>query len=437
MATRALTSARARFDEYVERLGDALGHADRREPLRAYLTGLLLSGERKSVEPMAAKVDPRHVSTRHQSMHHFVANAPWDDEEVLAVAVDHVLAQLERHAPVAAWVVDDTGVPKKGRHSVGVARQYCGVLGKQENCQVAVSVSLVNATTSVPAAYRLYLPKSWAADEERRALAGVPEDVVFQEKWRIALQQLRRMRDDLDLPAAPVVADAGYGDVTEFREGIDQLHLSYVVGVKPETTVWPPGKGPKRPARRASRKGPVPTRLQRDAEHRPVSVRDLALSLPPAAWRSVAWREGTKGRMRSRFAAVRVRAAHRDYQLDEPRPEVWLLVEWPPDQPAPTDFWLATVSERATLEQLVRLAKLRWRIERDYQELKDEIGLDHYEGRGWRGFHHHGVLCIAAYAHLVAERARLSPPQPLAFLREAPLPEGFRPRGAPPAGRAP
>jgi SRSO17 transposase len=428
----------ARFDAYVDRLADALGHADRREPLRAYLTGLLLSGERKSVEPMAAKVDPRHVRARHQSMHHFVANAPWDDAELLAVALDHVLPQFERHAPVAAWVVDDTGHPKKGRHSVGVARQYCGVRGKPENCQVAVSVSLVNATMSVPAAYRLYLPATWAGDKQRRELAGVPRDVVFKEKWRIALDEVRRMRNQLDLPSAPVVADAGYGDVTEFREVLSgELKLRYVVGIKPETSLWPPGKGPKRPRQRASRKGRVPRRLQRDAEHQPLSARELARSLPPTAWRTVTWREGTKGLMRSRFAAVRVRPAHRDTQRDEPRPEEWFLAEWPEGQAEPTDYWLATVPESVALAELVRLAKIRWRIERDYQELKDEIGLDHYEGRGWRGFHHHGVLCIAAYAHLMAERARLSPPQPLAFLRAPPVPEGFRPRGSPAAHGAP
>lgn len=434
---KSSSSPQARFDAYVERLGDVLGHADRREPLRAYLTGLLLPGDRKSVEPMAARVDPRHVRARHQSMHHFVANSPWDADEVLAVAVDHALAQFDRHAPVGAWVVDDTGYPKKGRHSVGVARQYCGVLGKQDNCQVAVSVSLVSDVMSVPAAYRLYLPKSWATDPERRDAAGVPREVAFQEKWRIALEEIRRMREDDELPPAPVVADAGYGDVTAFREALGELGLSYVVGIKPDTSLWPPGKGPKRPVRRASRKGRVPTRLQRDRDHRPVCARELARSLKKSAWKTIKWREGTKGRMTSRFAAVRVRAAHRDTRRDEPREEEWLLIEWPPGREEPTDFWLSTVPEGVSLRDLVRLAKVRWRIERDYEELKDEIGIDHYEGRGWRGFHHHGVLCIAAYAFLVAERARLSPPRALAFLSAPEVPADFRPRGAAAASRAP
>jgi SRSO17 transposase len=419
----------ARFDAYVTRLAAAVGHADRLEPLRAYVTGLLLPGERKSVEPMAAKVDPRQVSARHQSMHHFVAAAPWDQHAVLGVARDYALAQLERHAPVAAWLVDDTGMPKKGTHSVGVARQYCGVRGKQENCQVAVTVSLANSTMSVPCAYRLYLPDVWARDGGRRTLAGVPREVTFATKWEIALAEIDRLLAD-DLPRAPVVADAGYGDVTAFRDGLTQRGFSYAVGIKPDTTVWPPGAKPL-PPKRWSGRGRPPTRIRRARHHRPVSVVGLATDLPVRAWRLVRWREGTRGTMVSRFAAVRVRPAHRDEDRHDPRAVEWLVIEWPRDEAKPTTYWLSTVPTHVALEDLVRLAKIRWRIERDYEELKSELGLDHYEGRGWLGFHHHGVLCIAAYAFLAAERARLSPPEPLAFLRPAPLPSRFRPRGAP------
>src|SRR5262245_37579141 len=179
-----------RFGEYLRQLGKAVGHVDRHEPLRAYLTGLMLPGERKSVEPMAARVDPLHVRARHQSLHHFVAQAPWEEREVLRVAADWVLAQLERHGPVSAWVVDDTGMPKKGRASVGVGRQYCAPLGKQDNCQVAVSVSLTNTHVSVPCAYQLYLPQEWCSDEARRNGAGVPEAVAFRTKWEISLDQI-------------------------------------------------------------------------------------------------------------------------------------------------------------------------------------------------------------------------------------------------------
>lgn len=426
---KAPSAASSRLDQYLERLGEAVGHEDRRGPLRAYLTGLLLPGARKSVEPMAALVDPRHTSARHQSMHHFVACAPWEAEALIAIARDHVLGAMERHAPVGAWILDDTAIPKKGDHSVGVARQYCGIRGKTDNCQAAVSLSLANATMSVPCAYRLYLPREWAKDAARRAVAEVPEEVEFQEKWRIALSQIERALAE-GLPRAPVLADAGYGDTTEFREAITALGLSYAMGVKGATTVWPPGMEPLAPKRRG-RRGPPPTRLRRRRGHRPKAIEKLIGALPEKAWRWVTWREGTKGAMRSRFVALRVRPAHLDNQRTTPYAPEWLLAEWPENAEGPTKFWLSTAPESAQLEDLVRLVKLRWRIERDYEEMKDELGLDHYEGRNWLGFHHHAALCIAAYAFLATERARLSPPQPLAFLQAPPIPRGFRPRGSP------
>ncbi len=284
-------------------------------------------------------------------------------------------------------------------------------------------------------AYRLYLPESWAADRRRCRAAGVPTDVRFQTKWAIALEEIDGLLAD-DLPRAPGVADAGYGVVTEFREGLGARGLSYAVGISSEVTVWPPGREPL-PPRVSVGRGRPPKLVRRTAGHKPVSVLHLATGLPQSAWHAVRWREGTKGPMRSRFACVRVRAAHRDYWRASPWPVEWLLVEWPAGEREPTKFWLSTVPQGVALEELVGLGKLRWRIERDYQELKDEIGLDHYEGRGWVGFHHHGILCIAAYAFLAAERARLSPPVPLAFLRAAPVPKGFRPRGAPAAAGAP
>jgi SRSO17 transposase len=424
---------RTRFDDYVARLGETLGHADRRWPLEAYLTGLLLSGERKSVEPMAAKVEPRHVSRAHQSMHHFVANAPWEERDLLAVARDYALAQLERHAPVGAWVVDDTAIPKKGNHSVGVSWQYCGVLGKRANCQVAVTVSLVNKTMSIPAAWRLYLPEKWAQDPERRRKAGIPTEVAFLKKWQIALEEIDALLAE-DLPPAPVVADAGYGDTSEFRDALTERGFSYALGIKADTSVWPPGTAPL-PPKRWSGRGRPPMRVRRSEDHKPFSARELAARLSNRVWKSVRWREGTKGTLSSRFAAARIRPAHRDELRSEPRPLEWLLIEWPNGEPEPTKYWLSTVPEDVELSELVALAKIRWRIERDYQELKDELGLDHYEGRGWRGFHHHGVLCIAAYCFLAAERGRLSPPQAIAYLEPAPLPEGFRPRGSPRAAR--
>ncbi len=427
MGRRRLAEAE-RFEEYVGRLSEVIGHADRREPLRAYLTGLLLAGERKSVEPMAAKVDPNHVSIRHQSMHHFVANAPWEENALIRVAREYALRQLERHGPVAAWAVDDTAFPKKGEHSVAVARQYCGVVGKEDNCQVVVTVSLVNASMSVPCAYRLYLPEAWARDRARLRAAGVPEELGFEEKWRLALAQIDQLSAD-ELPRAPVVADAGYGSNTEFREALTARGFSYAVGIMRDTTVWPHGQAPLTPPPSSGRGRPA-RRLRRDPDHQPVSVRALARQLDPASWQLVRWREGTKGQMQSRFALTAVRPAHRDHLRVTPRPAELLLIEWPRGESEPTRYWLSTLPPGTEIAELVRLAKIRWRIERDYQELKDEIGLDHYEGRNWRGFHHHGALCIAAYAFLAAERARLSPPAPLAVLHAARQPKGFRPRGA-------
>jgi SRSO17 transposase len=423
------TARAQRFGAYVDHLAGVLGHRDRHEPLRAYVTGLCLPGERKSMEPMAARVDPRHVGARHQSLQHFIADAPWDPTAVLRVAREWVLAPMVRHGPVGAWIVDDTAFPKKGQHSVGVARQYCGVRGKQDNCQVAVSVSVANEAVSLPVAYQLYLPESWASDRPRRRAVGVPDDVTFQPKWQIALGQIQAVLAE-GVPRAPVVADAGYGDTTAFREALTAMGLAYAVGVKKETTAWPPGEAP-RPPKRWKGRGRPPTLVRRTATHTPQSLQQLAGALPPTAWRTVTWREGTHGAMRSRFARLRVRPAHRDEQRTEARAEEWLLIEWPRDAAEPTKYWLSTLPATTPLPELVRLAKLRWRIERDYQELKDELGLDHFEGRGWRGFHHHGALCIAAYAFLAAERARRSPPAPLSFLHAPRLPKGFKPRGAP------
>jgi SRSO17 transposase len=421
-------TAETRFNRYVEEIAAIVNHADRRKPLEAYLNGLLLPGDRKSVEPMAALTDPRHVGAQHQSMHHFVANAEWDDAAVLRIARTHVLDAMERHGAAGGWIIDDTGIPKKGRYSVGVARQYCGVLGKQDNCQVAVSLSIAHEAVSVPAGYQLYLPESWAKDSKRRSAAGIPKTVEFQTKWQIALDLVDRVRAD-ELPPAPVLADAGYGNVTAFRDALAERQIPYVVGISGETTVWPPGIEPLPPKQRSA-KGRPPSRIRRTSTRKPVAVMDLAKHAPEDLWKDATWREGTRGKMTSPFLFLRVRPAHRDEKRHEPRDFEWLIAEWPKGENEPTKFWLSTMPSDTSQEQLIRLAKLRWRIERDYQELKGSFGLDHYEGRGWRGFHHHGILCIAAYAFLAAERARLPPPEPLSFLCVAGLPRGFKPRGS-------
>ncbi len=295
---------------------------------------------------------------------------------------------------------------------------------------MAVSLSVANDQASLPIAFRLYLPEAWAEDPERRAKAGVPEEVGFETKTAIALGQIRRALED-GVPGGIVLGDAGYGDETDFRVGVSELDLRYVLGIRPGTSVWPPGQAPLPPAP-WSGQGRPPTRLRRSPEHQPVSVGQLAQSLPRRAWRTVTWREGSQTELTSRFAAQRVRPAHRDTLRTEPWPEEWLLIEWPAGAEEPTKCWLSNLPPRTPLKDLVHTAKARWLIERDYQELKQEIGLGHYEGRGWRGFHHHASLCIAAYGFLMAER-RLFPPQARFTARRlAPpaLPKGFQPRGA-------
>jgi len=417
-----------RFDDYVERLGDVLGHADRRAPLRAYCTGLLLPGERKSVEPMAARVDPARVGAAHQSLHHFVAKAAWDDAALLEAVRAYALPAMLERGPVRAWIVDDTGLPKKGKLSVGVARQYCGQLGKRDNCQVAVTLSVAHEAASLPIAYRLYLPEAWAAGPARRATAGVPEEVEFRTKPSIALDQIGQALA-AGVPPGVVVTDAGYGNDTDFRDGVTAAGLPYVAGLLGTTSLWPPGAGPLPPAR-WSGKGRPPKRLRRDPEHQPLAAGTLAAGLPASAWRTVTWREGTAGPLSSRFAAVRVRPAHDDFRLGEPRAEEWFLAEWPEGEEGPTKYWLSTLPEAATLEELVAAAKLRWRVERDFEELKQELGLGHFEGRGWRGFHHHASLCIAAYGFLAAERCRFSPPGWRPRLRTPERPADYRPRNS-------
>jgi SRSO17 transposase len=426
-----------RFSAYIEGLVSVIGHADRARPLRDYCTGLLLPCERKSVEPIAALTAPQRTAAQHQSLLHFVGEGRWSDEMVLAKVVEMVLPALERRGPIKAWMIDDTSFPKQGQHSVGVARQYCGELGKQDNCQVAVSLSLANAYASLPVAYRLYLPEAWASDPRRRQKTGVPENICFQTKIEIALDQIRAACA-AGLPRGAVLMDAAYGNHSDLRTAIAALDLSYVAGILSTTTVWPPGSGPLPPKPYVRGRGRPTKQLRRNADHRPLKVRDLALQLPAKAWRTITWREGTNEPLRSRFARLRIRIARRDFNRSEPWPEEWLLIEWPEGEKEPTKYWLSNLPDDIGFSRLVDLAKLRWRIERDYQELKQEIGLGHFEGRGWRGFHHHATLCVAAYGFLISERETIPPSGPnlARFLQAPALPTHYRPRGSAAKDRA-
>jgi SRSO17 transposase len=428
-------ASESRFRKFVERLAAAVGHADREGPLEAYCMGLMLPGDRKSVEPMAARIEPRRVGALHQAMHHLVANAPWSDDALLAAVRDWALPAIEAGGPIRAWIVDDTGFPKKGKHSVGVGRQYCGQLGKQDNCQVAVSLSVANEAASLPIAFRLYLPQEWADDGQRRQKAGVPDEIVFRTKPQIALAQIEAALL-AGVAHGTVLADAAYGNDADFRDRITDWSLSYVVGIQSSTTVWPPGFKPL-PPKPYGGMGRPPKLMRRDDRHQPVTVKALALSLPRSRYRSVAWREGSAGLLRSRFAAVRVRPAHRDTWRATPRPEEWLLIEWPAGEAEPAKYFLSTLPASTPLKEMVALAKLRWRIERDYQDLKQEVGLGHYEGRGWRGFHHHAALSIAAYGFLVSERSPIPPSGSRRYPKLPRRPKSFRPRGSPDKAGAP
>jgi SRSO17 transposase len=420
----------------MEGLAAAAGHEDRHVPLKDYCKGLLLPGERKSIEPMAARLDPDNVQPMRQSLHHLVAKAPWSDGILLAQVRNYVLPAMEKHGAMVAWIVDDTGFPKKGKHSVGVARQYCGQVGKQDNCRVAVSLSVATWSSSLPIAYRLYLPKEWVEDGERRDKTEVPVEVEFQTKPEIALDQIRAAVA-AGVPCGVVLADAAYGINTGFRDELTQLGLPYALGIQSSMTVWEPGKQPL-PAKPRGTMGRPPRLLQRAPDHQPVSVKQLAMSLPTSAFREITWREGTDRKLLSRFAAVRVRPAHRDDERAEPHAEEWLLIEWPRGEVEPTKYWISTLPPATKLKALVKMAKHRWIIERDYEELKQELGLGHFEGRNWRGFHHHATLCIAAYGFLVAERNRFSPSAragQLGFVAPRAAPD-FRPRGSPRTSRA-
>src|SRR5215470_12486712 len=405
-----------RFASYVGELTKVVCHADRGKPLRDYCSGLLATEGRRSVEPMAAVTAPAHVSAQHQKLLHFVANATWSDEQMLAKVRELVVPSMTRRGPIEAWIIDDTSFPKQGRHSVGVHHQYCGQLGKQANCQATVTLSIANHHASLPIAYRLYLPRAWADDKARRKKAHVPASIRFKTKPQIALEQIRAA---LLAGVAPgvVLMDAGYGNNSILRRAIAALGLTYVAAILSTTKVRPVREDDPKPPR--------------------VSVEALALGLPKRAWRTVAWRAGTNKKLRSRFARMRVRVA--PIRGESRFAEETLLIEWPKGEAKPTKYWLATVDPEMPLRELVDLAKLRWRIEHDYRDLKQEIGLGHYEGRGWTGFHHHGTLCIASYGFLISERERIPPsgPHSAPRIEKSPVPSDYRPRGAPCPASAP
>ena len=406
MKPQQLKKLERELAEFIDKLTADLGRPERRDALRLYMTGLLLDGERKSIQPLAARLVDSEVEIEgmRQRLQQAVVVADWDDGIVrsrLAKLVDKEMPGLE------AIVFDDTGFPKKGDRSVGVARQYSGTLGRTDNCQVATSVHLAGEKGSICVGMQLYLPEEWTNDVERLRAAGVPETIQFKRKWEIAIDLLDRALG-VGVRQRLALADAGYGDAVAFRDALRERGLQYIVGVTSTHSVWPPGATPRKPKQGAN--GRPPTRFV-DPKYEPISIQSLAESLPRSAFRRVSWREGSRGRQSSKFACLRVRPAEQHTKGRPPDEEHWLICEWPEGEASPTKFHLSSLPTSTSLRELVRLMKLRWRVERDYQELKGEIGLDHFEGRTWRGFHHHATLCSAAHAFLALRRALFPPGQ--------------------------
>ena len=391
MTESEIEQCRTRLEQFLADLLEPLGRRERRHWASVYIRGLLLDGERKSIEPMAARLPDGNV----QALQQMVGQSPWSWEPVWRRLAQRMTAEL---TPDPVWVIDDTGFPKQGRHSVGVARQYSGTLGKTANCQVAVSLHLATGEESSILDWRLYLPESWTQDSQRCTQAGIPEGVKFQTKWQLALEMIDEVQG-WGLPAAVVLADAGYGETTEFRQGLEARHLRYAVGIPSTVTVWT--KPPRvRKGRGRARRSTV---YHYDVQ-RPCGVREVAARVP--RWKQVRWREGSKGWLLSRFYACRVQPAHGYDQGEPPQPEAWLLIEWPYGEKEPSKYFLCHLPESYTLRRLVQVVKSRWKIEQDYQQLKEELGLDHYEGRNWTGWHHHVTLVMLAHAFLTLEMLR-------------------------------
>jgi len=383
--------------EFAAEMFEPLARRDQRRWGEVYLRGLMLDGKRKSIEPMAARLEDGDE----QCLQQFVNQSPWPWEPVRRRLALRMSGEIEPEA----WVIDDTGFPKFGRQSVGVARQYCGALGKVGNCQVGVSISAVSARASCPIDWRLFLPEEWDGDP-RRAACRVPDAARHEPKWKLALAIIDELKA-WGLKPPVVLGDAAYGDITELRLGLEQRDVSYVLDVKGSTSALPESATPERPKR--SHTGRPPAARYR----RPFgSLAELALAAGPELCVEVEWREGTRGAMASRFLALRVRPANVKLRRADPDGELpvrWLLAEWPQDKQTPTDFWLSNLPPDTPIERLVALAKLRWRVEQDYRELKDALGLDHFEGRSFPGWHHHVTLVSVAHGFLTTERLRRPP----------------------------
>ena len=374
----------------------SMGRKERREHAEQYVRGLLLDGERKSIEPMASRLPDGDV----QALQQFVNQSPWSFLEVRA----SLARKMEREfVPEAYWIIDEVSFPKQGKHSVGVARQYCGALGKTANCQVAVTLDLGTEESSMPLDWALYIPEQWINDSIRRKKAGIPEEVTFKTKIELALALIDEVRG-WGLEERLVLADSAYGDCYEFRQGLRSRGLEYVVQVEGKLTAWTEDPHPSNPPMKGG--GEIPRKRLYARDLPPAqSLREIAKALPSQQWEMITWREGTKGPLCSRFARTTVWMANGLLQgktMEVPREE--LLIEWPEDSEEPVKFWLSSLNpDQTSWRDLVRKAKGRYRVEQDYREMKRELGLDHFEGRSWQGWHHHVTLVALAYAFLTLE----------------------------------
>jgi SRSO17 transposase len=386
-------------DRLAAFVADVCGGFDRRSQRangELYVRGLIEQGARKSLQPTLFRLG--ESGARYESMQQFVADSPWRAEELLQRIAERVAPRLG----VMAWVVDDTGFPKDGRCSPGVKRQYSGTLGKIGNCQIGVSLHAVGEHGTLPVGWSLYLPEEWCNDSERRRAAKIPAGVRFQTKADLAASLIAEAAD-WEIPRGPVLADSAYGDDGDFRAGLDDERLAYVVSVSPRTTVYETDTEFAVPAPAAGGRG-RPRSVTR-ADRAPTSVGALAATLPSGAWQTLVFGESPAGHSREgRFACLRIFATGEIRRLRRAPHSEWLVIEWPLEAPEPTDYWLSNLPAGTTLAELVRLARLRWTIELDYRQLKGELGLDHYEGRSWAGWHHHCALVTCAHAFLTEER---------------------------------
>jgi SRSO17 transposase len=384
-----------RLTAFMADIAQGLGRSEQRRCAEVYARGLLEAGARKSLEPLVARLGD---DGDYEALQHFLADSSWDPVVVQRAVAERVAPEIG----VEAWVIDDTGIPKDGKHSPGVKRQYSGTLGKIGNCQIAVSVHAVGSQRTVPLDWALYLPEEWCEDLERRRKAKIPDQVQFQTKPQLAAGLIERAAG-WEIPSAPVLGDEAYGKNTELRTRLDQRGIEYVLSINSDARVYEPDTVFTVPERKRGSRGPAPSALVADREPRPLT--ELAASLDPDAFQTLVYRTRDREEVRSRFAAVRVIAAH-PVERDRCAPrEEWLIIEWPDGDEQPSDYWISNLPAVTTPARLARLARLRWTIELDYRQLKGELGLDHYEGRSYLGFHHHCAIVTAAHGFLTLERA--------------------------------